>query len=84
MAGFCMVCGSHNSMYHRSKHQELCDLCARETPDKVDFTTFDRFYWSNDENENTPQHVRRCVYADYLAGCSTLKEYIEQTQTEEV
>ena len=76
---YCRICGDENdTRYYSTKRQTLCQSCAKDTPAKVSRETFDREYWSGDDDVNDA--IKREFYADYLAsGHSSVKSYSAAT-----
>ncbi len=42
----CRVCGIETDVHYRAKkRQSLCDVCNRETPNKIELLAFNARYW---------------------------------------
>lgn len=75
---YCRICGSLNNVrYYATKRQSLCRFCAKDTPEKVGRSTFDKQYWGADVD--VPESTRREFYSDYLSSSETVTDYIAST-----
>jgi hypothetical protein len=80
---YCHICGSENNVkfYLDKGMQSLCDLCAEETPEKIDKHRFDIAYWGEDYQE-VPLEIRKEFYDDYRVSTHSFEEYVITTKEE--
>ena len=75
---YCNICGTEKSVsfYIKKACQNLCDYCAKDTPNKVSKESFCKAFFNT-----TPDNVNRSMlnefYSDYRASVCTLKDYVD-------
>ena len=75
----CRVCGTEtNVAYRAKKRQSLCNVCNRETPNKIGRRAFNIRYWGS-EFPDVPIGTLREFYADYLVTTQNFNDYRAST-----